>query len=641
MITSSRFSSLLALVIALTGIAPIFFWIERFPQLVVVLALLIGLLQEWRGGWRFSNRQFNLALVPVFIWYLLQYSRSNPIQPVVSVLVIMLAARLVGEKSVRNLLQINLLSLICLASRSLYDLSPVFLMWLTVMMVLLPVSLVMLTFAGQNSVLLLGRRELTRIVGAALLITAATLPATALLFPVLPRTAFPMWQFLAIPEAAAPGMSDRVEPGSSASIGTSRTLAFRAELPRQPQPPYWRGTVFNRMNGNRWVRDAERATDPMTPTGQLVSLTIYPEPSPSLILITLDAPLELGLSRIRVTPDLVYELVRAPGKRFSYTVRAATDGLLRSKGLPRQLDQYLQVPAGLQSAFVQQGAAIRTKGANNAQRLQLVEELFSSGGFQYSRQGLPTGPDALYRFFFETKQGHCEFYASAAALLLRLAGVPSRLVGGYLGGEYNEIGGYYLVTEDRAHVWVEVYLEGKGWQRFDPSRFAVNADAVWQEPARATLGMRLRYLLDALDYRWNRAVVTYDFERQAEQIRLAARKLKDVERGLSWKQLIWAGGAVMVILAVWLLAPRIRQLHSPEQRLVRQLYRLMEKRYGLSVPVQKLGLFELAVQTGNPLVQQFADLYGAAVYHDRRLNPEELRQLRRLLQQLARAQQRP
>lgn len=641
MITSSRFSSLLALVIALTGIAPIFFWIERFPQLVVVAALLIGLQQQWRGEWQITNRQFTLALVPVFIWYLLQYSRSNPIQPVVSVLVIMLAARLIGEKSVRNLLQINLLALICLASRSLYDLSPVFLLWLAVMMVLLPVSLVMLTFAGQNSTLLLGRRELTRLVVAALLITAATLPATALLFPVLPRTAFPMWQFLAAPETGSPGMSDRVEPGSSANIGTSRTLAFRAELPRQPQPPYWRGTVFNRMTGNRWVRDAERSTDPVTPTGTRISLTIYPEPSSSLILVTLDAPLGLGLARTRMMPDLVYELVRPPGKRFSYTVQAATDGLLRSKDLPRQLEQYLQVPAGLQNAFVQQGAEIRKKGRTSADRLQLVEELFSRGGYRYSRQDLPTGPDALYRFFFETRQGHCEFYASAAALLLRLAGVPSRLVGGYLGGEYNEIGGYYLVTEDLAHVWVEVYLDGKGWQRFDPSRFAVNAGAVWQEPARATVGKRLRYLLDALDYRWNRAVVTYDFERQAEQVRLAARKLKDFEQGLSWKQLIWAGGMVIAIAAVWFLKRRIRLLHSSEQRLIRQLYRLLSQRYGRSVPVQELGLFELAAATGDPLVQQFADLYGAAVYHDRRLNPEELRQLRRLLQQLSRAQQRP
>ena len=636
MISSNRFCSMLALMITLAGIAPIFFWIERFPQLVIVAALLIGLLQEWRGGWQITNRQFNLALVPVFIWYLLQYSRSNPIQPVVSVLVIMLAVRLVGEKSVRNLLQINLLALICLASRSLYDLSPVFLLWLAVMLLLLPVSLVMLTFAGQNNGMLLGRRDLGRIVGAALLITAATLPATALLFPVLPRTAFPMWQFLATPATTAPGMSDRVEPGSSATIGTSRTLAFRAELPRQPQPPYWRGTVFNRMTGNRWVRDAEQVTDQVLPTGQRISLTIYPEPSSSLTLVTLDAPLGLGLSRTRMTPDLVYELVRAPGKRFSYTVQAATDGLLRSKVMPRQLDQYLQLPTGLQNAFVELGTDIRSKGRTSAVRLQLVEQLFNSGGYRYSRQDLPTGPDALYRFFFHTRQGHCEFYASSAALLLRLSGVPSRLVGGYLGGDYNEIGGYYLVTEDRAHVWVEVYLDGTGWQRFDPSRFAVNADAVWQQPSQPTLGMRLRYLLDALDYRWNRAVVTYDFERQAEQVRLAASRLQDVERRISWRQLVQLGGVVIVGAGLWVLVRRIRQQHRPEQRLVKRLYQLLTIRYGSSIPVQQLGLFELAAATGNPLVQQFADLYGAAVYHDRRLHPEELQQLRRLLQELVR-----
>ncbi|MBV5350026.1 DUF3488 domain-containing protein, partial [bacterium] len=78
---------------------------------VIAAGLLLGITQELQGRWRLKNWQFNLTLVPVFIWYVIQYSHDNPVQPVVSVLVIMLAARLCGEKSIRNLMQINLLAL--------------------------------------------------------------------------------------------------------------------------------------------------------------------------------------------------------------------------------------------------------------------------------------------------------------------------------------------------------------------------------------------------------------------------------------------------------------------------------------------------------------------------------------------------
>ena len=99
MVSASRLTTLLALLIAMIGVLPIMGWVEPFPKAVFAVGLLIGLLQELRGVRQIRNWQFNLLLLPVFGWYLLQYSRTNPIQPVVSVLVIMLAARLCGEKS--------------------------------------------------------------------------------------------------------------------------------------------------------------------------------------------------------------------------------------------------------------------------------------------------------------------------------------------------------------------------------------------------------------------------------------------------------------------------------------------------------------------------------------------------------------
>ena len=82
-------------------------------------------------------------------------------------------------------------------------------------------------------------------------------------------------------------------------------------------------------------------------------------------------------------------------------------------------------------------------------------------GLSYAATGLPTGADAVEKFLFDGKKGHCELFAVSFASALRLAGLPARLVGGYYGGDYNDMAGYYVITEERAHVWVEVWIRGK------------------------------------------------------------------------------------------------------------------------------------------------------------------------------------
>lgn len=641
MITTSKLTAFIALAIAFAGIAPLFPWLENFPRLVVLLGFLLGGLQELRGRWKLKNWQFNLALVPVFLWYLLQYSRNNPVQPVVSMVAIMLAARICGEKSIRNLMQVNLLALVCLASRSLFDLSSTFLIWLGLLLILIPVSLVLLTFHAQNASMVLQRRQLTKVMTVALLMTAVTLPAMAFLFPVLPRTAFPLWNFLNPSPLGPTGISDRVEPGITPNAATTRTLAFRAEMPRQPQPPYWRGTVFNQIHGNRWSRDTEVPEESSVLSGPKVSQIIYPEPSSSRILVSLDAPVELVLPRVRMAPDLVYETSRSFSKRISYRATSVTSGLLRTrKAIYR--DFYLAVPSELPQQLLQLAAHIRQQGKTDAERLALTEQHFLNGGYRYSRQGLPTGKDALYQFLFVTKQGHCEFFASSFALLLRAAGVPTRIVGGYLGGEYNELGGYYLVTEDRAHVWVEVYLEGKGWLRADPSRFATNAGAFWNEPVKKSLSEQFRLLVDALDYRWNQTVVSYDFERQVDQLRMAGKQLRLVEKKMTVKNmlrlLLLVTAGIVSVLALLRLLPfwRIGQ----HERLVRRFKKVLKKQYGVEIDLENTGLFEVAAILKNPLVDRFVSVYAEAVYRDKRLSPDEIRRLSRLLDTLQH-QQRP
>ena len=627
MVSASRLTTLLALLIAMIGVLPIMGWVEPFPKAVFAVGLLIGLLQELRGVRQIRNWQFNLLLLPVFGWYLLQYSRTNPIQPVVSVLVIMLAARLCGEKSNRNLLQISLLALFCLASRSLYDLSPAFLFWLGLLLLLTPILLVLLTFHSQNSQLQLNRDEVVRLVAAALLITLLSIPAMALLFPILPRTPFPLWNFMSPARGETRGLSDKVDPGRADAGATLKGLAFRAELPRQPEPPYWRGIVFNRLAGNSWVRSPAVPPEEVLFSDHQVTQTIYPEPGSSKLLIGLDAPVEVYHLRVRLTPDLIHELPRAPSRRVGYTLSSDPTGLLRTEGaINRQF--YLQLPDSVDPRFHELAATIRRQAHSDTERLALAEQLFRASGFRYSRTGLPTGKDALQQFMFVSKKGHCEFFASGFGILLRAAGLPTRLVGGYLGGEYNQLGGYYLVAEDRAHVWVEAWLEGKGWLRIDPTRFAVNAQELLGDQRGPGLALRLRMLFDALEYRWNRSVVTYDFDQQVRHLKAAGSRLQRLEQAVSRRHLFLLLAIAGLAGLLYLFRNRLSvPWQSQEKRLVRRFRGLLLKRYGIDMAADNLGLIEAAKASNDPALLQAAELLGEALYGGRRLGPDEIRQL--------------
>ena len=130
MVAISSLTAVLSYAIALCGIVPLFPWLATAPRAALAAGMLAGIWQDRRGAWPVKNWQFNLAVVPVFLYYALQFSRANPVQPVVSALAIMLAVRLCGEKSGRHYLQIAALSLFCLASSSLFNLSPIFLFFL-------------------------------------------------------------------------------------------------------------------------------------------------------------------------------------------------------------------------------------------------------------------------------------------------------------------------------------------------------------------------------------------------------------------------------------------------------------------------------------------------------------------------------
>ncbi len=627
-------ATILTYLIGLCGMIPLFPWLTNFPRVILIIGLIAGLWQDRRGSWQLKPWMQNGAIVPVFIYYLMQFSRANPVQPVVSALAIMLAVRLGGEKSVRHSLQIYVIAIFCLASSSLFDLSPLFLMYLGLLLFMVALALVLLTFQDQDSSMTVSMPELKKILISALLMPVIAVPLLLIFFPIMPRTQFPLWNFLNPANARSSGYTDTVEPGTQSSISESRTLAFRAEMHQlAPTQLYWRATVFNRTDGNKWTRNTQIPSEQPKVAGLTVNQAIFPEPSGVRTLIALDRPVSLDLQRVVRSPDGVFESSRYSARRLSYNAASQISGSVTVRNSINRLF-YLQLPDRLPPRIVELAKRIAANGEDDRARVGYLENYFRNGGFRYATKGLATGDRAIEQFLFEKKLGHCEFFASSFALLLRAAGVPCRLVGGYLGGEYNQLGGYYLVSDDKAHVWVEAYIEESGWVRIDPSGFATNSGEVFRPRDPNSLKLRISLALDSLNHTWNRSVIAYDFERQMNIAHHLGSRIQEFNPSKTVQNSVPYLVGCLLLVGVLFAAGRLSLFQSREQRILKKFIRIVEQKFSVSIDKSGSGLFEAASLLNNEYVSDFVTVYANVVYHDRRLTDEEYLRLQLILRNM-------
>ena len=631
MVRVSSVLNLLAFGIALLGFVPLFPYLEILPRLVFPAAFVCGVLAD-RRGLRVPPWISTLVSLLFFVYYLAQFTRDNFVGPAVNLLVILLAVRLVSEKSDRNYLQIFALALFSFTSSSLFNLSPVFLVFLVLILILIAVSLVVLTFQSASARPLVSSAGLKKILSVALIMPAAALPLMLLLFIILPRTQFPLWDVIAIGGAKTTGFSEKVDPGTATSVGEVKNVVFRARSDKLPvEKPYWRGIVLNSFEGNAWVRqELPPGDEGMSVKGQTVRQTIFPEPGRIHWLMTLNIPRYLSGVRHASEKDLTFAARGGGLGRIRYEAVSVLGDVIETRRTPDR-EFYLKLPGTLSRRMVDLGRSIAAGGKTDGEILTGLEEYYSGLGLTYANTNLPVGDQPLDDFLFVSKRGHCEFFASSFAEILRLAGLPARLVGGYYGGLYNDLGGYYVVSEEMAHVWVEAYVAGKGWVTIDPSRLAVNFPAA-TSPASRGLPQRLRMAVDAFSYYWNLTVINYDLERQLRLVNSVGTGLKSlpVRKGLMVIPAVVLFGAAAFIV----IRARTAGMRSREERIVALFYRKVKREFRLE-PAPDMGLFELSAVLKNDGVSRFVALYGDAVYHDRRLGSDELRELKRIIGSIA------
>jgi transglutaminase-like putative cysteine protease len=312
---------------------------------------------------------------------------------------------------------------------------------------------------------------------AAMRLSARTLlmaiPLALACFAFFPRVAGHFWALQSM-SSAVTGLSDEMSPGSIDKIANEYDPVFRVTFEGTPPPRdalYWRGPVLNDFDGFTWRRARGRVylTEPPQRLGATYryQVTLEPTNQPWLFALdTVDASprRDVFLSHDRqltaslpVTSTMSYEAVShietrstAPlsplGRR--YETRLPPDRNPRALALARE---------------------IRARTTDDAEYSRAVLEWFRTNGLEYTLEPGQTSVDSVDSTLFDAKKGFCGHFASAYATLMRAAGVPARIVTGYLGGEWNPVGGYVLVRQSEAHAWTEVWLEGRGWTRIDPT----------------------------------------------------------------------------------------------------------------------------------------------------------------------------
>ncbi len=334
------------------------------------------------------------------------------------------------------------------------------------------------------------------------------------------------------------GFSDRVDLGKVGRLRSDPTIAMRVYLPPSDEerpvrlPLYLRGTAFDTYDGKSWSRDRGRfpaqrlsrdiwALEPVALGEELMTIALEPIQPPVLFLPSGAAAFEVlaegreadGLVITRGQEgDVSYALPHESGLRYR-ALGGQGRRAARLEGAER--GRYLTLPPDWEPRVTELARSWVGSSTNPREMASRIERKLRRG-FRYDLES-PSGSarNPLVDFLFVSQRGHCEYYSTAMATMLRALGVPTRNVTGFIGGTLNRFGDFYAVRQGDAHSWVEVFVDGVGWTRFDPTPGS-ETDAFGDAQGMFSF---FRELVEAAGERWERHVVSYDLQQQLGLLR--------------------------------------------------------------------------------------------------------------------------
>ncbi|WP_283786330.1 DUF3488 and transglutaminase-like domain-containing protein [Bermanella sp. WJH001] len=521
-ISSSHMSQTTLMFLFVNVFAALLLHLGRLPVWLIVFSItaLVWRLSMFTGRVPKANWFIKLILVSSgFIGIYYSYGATLTIEGMVSLLIAgVMLKPLEVSKSNDSYLLIFLNYFLC-ALLFLFDRTPLDFLLVIFVMVLTLASQVLVHFYDQAN------RVQSIKTGLGLLLKS--IPLALVLFFVLPRIG-PLWTLNIPTQSGVVGLSDSMSPGSIAQLGKNNELAFRVKILEGDLPMnqrYWRTFTLNEFDGQTWqvskAYQQENNNNFYDPSRNSNRYEVMVEPHEKNWLFALGAakPLTQGIT---IQNDATLRSKRKLYNQWQYQVGSNYGELLPQTILTRtEWLTYTYLPEGSNpkaKAFAQQ---LKQQADNLPLFIEILRSYISTQGFNYTLSpGMYDGDHQIDDFLFESKSGFCSYYAGSLAFLLRSINVPSRVVVGYMGGEDNEISQTMSIYQRDAHAWVEVFIEGQGWLRLDPT--------AWVSPERVESGLQqaipnefqgfntsaqwlkdLRKQWQAFDYLWNEWMLSY------------------------------------------------------------------------------------------------------------------------------------
>ena len=529
------------------------------------LLFLLGAYRDFFKPFKIPRIFLNTVALLGTLFFLLSISFDNLIEPIANALLFLISVKFLEEKKLRDFYQILLLSVLSVALSTLLKLDLSFLLFLSFELLLgiffLFILLVYKNFEQEKLDYLL----IKKLFLFSVLFGVGVFLSSWLFFFTLPRVDNPLINvFQSRDRGLISGISDEITLGEIGEIQLDRSVIFRVFGLEFSEPPYWRVQVFDTFVNNKWIKTVRLPEEELS-GGRAYTLLI--EPTYDTFLPLLNYP----------TKVIKVEGKRDAPQRFKggyYEFREPITKPIRVSALftnepPRDepTSVYLQVPEDLPESIKNLAKKLMEGAKDDRDKVRKVEEFFRSGGFKYSLKLGAYKGDPLEDFLFRTKKGNCEYFASSTAILLRLMGVPARLVSGFHGAVKNKYGDYYFVVGGMAHVWVEAYVEGR-WITVDTTPPYV--------PEALQSISTLAYIYDALRTFWYRNVVDFSVEKQRKLLTKTKSLLKEITTYLRENLVKVIYGFIILTVFAFLVYFYLYEVRKTPENLFRKLKRRLK-----------------------------------------------------------------
>ena len=567
----------------------------------------------------------------------------------VALLVMMLALKVVEMKNVRDAFFILLLNYFVIITNFFFTQD-------------LPIVAYMLLAVLINTLTLLelnhpySAASLTSRLQYVAVLLIQSVPVMLILFVLFPRISGPLWALPKDATAGVTGLSNEMSPGKISKLIHSDAVAFRVRFEGEIPPMqlrYWRGPVMWHFDGRTWRPRMEiiQSKIDYSATGMPVNYSVTLEPHNERWLFALDIPATVP-DNVTVTRDFQLLSVTPLRGLTSYKMSSYTNFQI-GRTLPEFERQIaLRLPIYGSPRARKLAASWREEAGGDEDVVKSALQYFHQQPFHYTLQPPLLMADPVDQFLFETKRGFCEHYASSFTVLMRAAGIPARVVTGYMGGEWNPIGNYMLVRQADAHAWTEVWLAERGWVRIDPIaavsperiEAGISAALSSEDPLpmfiRASYGgswlNQVELAWDLLTFQWNEWVVSFGPEQQRQ---LLAR--------LGFFEAKWQILAVLMVLTLAIVLAGYSVVflwlnRNTEQDLVVKLYRQLCAKFGRIGLTRYMheGPVDYAariVGTRPDLNKQVAELFSlyTEIRYASRSQPENISRFHKLIKMLS------